>query len=100
MHVFADASKEAYAVVCFGRFVLKNENVFVRFLFGKSKACPVSGSVTIPHLELVAAAFATRVAKPLMQESGMKFNSVVYWSDSLATLHLINNTTRQFNIFC
>ena len=27
MHVFADSSKEVYAVACFGRFVSENSNV-------------------------------------------------------------------------
>ena len=43
MHVFADGSKKANAVVCFGRFALKNKDVFVKFLFGKCKVCPVNG---------------------------------------------------------
>ena len=62
MHVFSDSSRDAYAVTCFGRFVNNDNTVSVRFLFGKSKVCPMSGSLTIPRLELVAAALATRIA--------------------------------------
>ena len=62
MHVFSDASRTAYAVTCFGRFIYHDGSVSLQFLFGKSNVCPVSGSLTNPRLELVAASLATRVA--------------------------------------
>ena len=34
-HTFADASTEAYVVVCFCRIIYENE-ILVKFLFGKS----------------------------------------------------------------
>ena len=68
-------------------------------MFGKCKICPVSCTLKIPHLELVVAALATRVATSMLQESNIKYDRVVYWSDSLATLHLIRNTTLHFGIF-
>ena len=98
MHVFADSSKESYAVVCFGSFMLSDNTVFVKFLFGKSKVGTVSGLLTIPHLELVAAALSICVSKSFLPESNMKFDRVVYWPDSLAALHLLNDTTRRFNV--
>ena len=57
------------------------------------------GASTIPRLELVAAALATRIASSMLQESNIKYERVIYWSDSLATLHLIRNNTRRFCIF-
>ena len=59
MHVFADSSRDAYAVTCFARFVYNDNTASVIFLFGKCKVCPMSGALTIPRLELVAAALAT-----------------------------------------
>ena len=35
----------------------------------------------------------------MIQESKIMFDRIVYWSDSLATLHLIRNTTRRFGVF-
>ena len=99
MHVFLDSSREAYAVMCFGRFVHNDDTVSVRFLFGKCKVCPTNGSLTIPHLKLVAAALATRIACSVLQESNIKYEHVVYWSDSSATLYLIRNNTRRFCVF-
>ena len=54
MHVFANSSREAYAVTCFGRLTYSDDTVSVAFLFGKCKMCPMSGTLTIPRLELVA----------------------------------------------
>ena len=51
----------------------------------------MSGTLTIPRLELVAAALATRIACSVLQESNIKYERSIYWSDSLATLHLIHN---------
>ena len=68
MPVFADFSKKAYTVACFGCFVLENSKVSVAFLFGKCKVCPISGALIISRLELVAAALATHVASDLCDQ--------------------------------
>ena len=60
---------------------------------------PMSGALTIPRLELVAAAVATRIACSVLQESNIKYEHVVYWSDSSATLFLIRNNTHRFCVF-
>ena len=78
LHVFSDASRTAYAVTCFRRFTYSNGEVVLSFLFGKCKISPVSGSLTIPRLELVATSLATRVACSILQESDVKYERVVY----------------------
>ena len=98
LHVFSDASRTAYAVTCFGRFVYGNGKVVLSFLFGKCKISPVSGSLTIPRLELVAASLATRVACSVLQESDVKYERVIYWSGSTAVLHFIQNNTRHLGM--
>ena len=93
MHVFSVLIHTAYAVTCFGRFIHDDGTVLLQFLFSKCKVCPVSGSLTISRLELVAASLATCVACSVLQESNVKYECVVYWSDSAATIHLIRNST-------
>ena len=99
MHVFCDASRVAYAVVCFGRFVYDDGSVILSFLFGKSKVSPNNGELSIPRLELIAASLATRVACSVLQESGIKFEHILYWTDSTAVLHLIRNNNRRLGVF-
>ena len=96
---FSDSSHVAYAVTCFGKFIYDDGTVSMQFLFGKCNMCPMSGSLTIPRLELVAAALATRIACSVLQESNIKYERVIYWSDSSATLHLIRNNTLRFCVF-
>ena len=99
LHVFADSSKLAYASVCYGRFVFNDGLVIVRFIFGKCKICPSDGSISIPRLELVAASLAARISKKMIEELDIKFDDVFYYSDSISTLQLINNTSRRFGVF-
>ena len=96
---FLDASRTTYTVTCFRRFIYYDRSVSLQFLFGKNKVCPVSGSLTILHLELVVASLAIRLACSMLQESNIKYVRVVYWSYSAATLHLIWNSTRHFGVF-
>ena len=60
----------------------------------------MGSALTNPHLELVAAALATRIVNSMVQESDIKYELIIiYWFDSLATLHLIRNKTWWFCIF-
>ena len=97
MLVFVNSSRDAYTVSCFGRFIYKDNSV--SFLFGKCKVLPIGGTLTIHGLELVAATLDTRDIKSMVQESNVKYNRSIYWSDSLSTLHLIQNNTRRFYVF-
>ena len=96
MHVFSNASHTAYAVTCFGCFMYYDGSVILNFLFGKYKVRPVSGSLYIPRLELVAASLATRVACSVLQESNVKYEGLTYWSESTAISHLKRSSTRCF----
>ena len=98
-NVYSDASRTAYAVTCFEGFIYYDGSVSLQFLFGKCKVHPSSGLLTISWLELVAASLAARVACSVLQESNVKYEHVIYWSDSTAMLQLIRNNTCRFCIF-
>ena len=57
LHVFADASTEAYSVVCFCRITYRDK-IMVKFLFGKNIVRPVNCDWTVPRMELIAASLA------------------------------------------
>ena len=59
----------------------------------------MSCALTIPRLELVAAVLATCIACSVLQESNIKYERGIYWSDLLTPLHLIRNNTRRFCVF-
>ena len=48
---------------------------------------------------MVAAALATCVACLVLQENNIRFDRVLYWTDSTAVLHLIRNNTRRLGVF-
>ena len=61
LHVFADASTQAYCSVAYLRVISTND-VHVNFLLGKSRLTPLKvKAVSIPRLELQAAVTATRI---------------------------------------
>jgi hypothetical protein len=64
IHVFADASKDAYAAVAYMRCE-SNGKVTVRFIQAKSRVRPVKAAHTIPRMELSNRARSTTGEKDL-----------------------------------
>lgn len=64
--VFADASSCAYGATAYLRLEDSCGNVDVQFLLLKCRVAPIK-QTTLPHLELVAAVFASRVLKFLRE---------------------------------
>ena len=60
LHFFCDASKEAYAAVCYVRITLSDGTVHCSFLFGKSRLAPLQ-TRSISRLELMAAVLAVEI---------------------------------------
>ncbi|XP_002735894.1 uncharacterized protein LOC100369374 [Saccoglossus kowalevskii] len=87
LHVFADASKTtAHGAVVY----LKNGN-HTSIVIAKSRLNPVR-PMTLPHLELVAATIATRLADFVLKAlTNVKINKCVLWSDSQITIHWIRS---------
>ncbi|XP_073824972.1 uncharacterized protein isoform X1 [Musca autumnalis] len=59
LHIFVDASKEAFAAVAYWRFVTSENEIGVSFICSKTKCSPLK-RVSIPRLELQAAVLGTR----------------------------------------
>ena len=97
-HTFADASTEAYVVVCFLRIVYQDE-ILVNFLFGKSQVWPANCDWTVPRMELIAASLAARIFNIFSQKLPVKFERTFFWSDSSAKLCLIRNSSCRVSVF-
>lgn len=59
LHIFADASEEAFAAVAYWRITSKN-GVQIAFIAGKVK-CAIMKTLSVPRLELQASVLATRL---------------------------------------
>ena len=89
-HVFCDASIKAYCAAvycCHG-----GESILV---IAKSRLAPLSPTLTIPRLELMAALIGARLMKFVCSAIGLEAPCVVYWTDSMDVLYWIRQTKPQ-----
>ncbi|VDM29458.1 unnamed protein product, partial [Toxocara canis] len=90
IHVFVDASKDAYAAVAYLRSY-KGNRYESSLLMSKSRVAPIRG-ITIPRLELMAALIGSRLLHFVQQQ--LKHTGPMFlWSDSQAALHWIATAT-------
>ena len=98
VHIFCDASEDAYATVAYLRTEAEDGKVYVGFITAKTKVAPLK-FVTLPRKELLSALIASRMSikiKAALNDPKLKF---VHWSDSEITLHWIKNTDTQWKQF-
>ena len=69
-----------------------------RFVAVKARVAPLK-ELTIPRLALQAAVLASRLGKPILQESRFPFERVRYLSDSRVVLAWIKGETCSFKPF-
>ena len=90
LHIFSDASKEAYACVAYLR-VESNSGVFCAFVCAKTRVAPMKRE-TIPRLELLSCVLSARLLKYLTDSLGeLSFSDIFLWTDSKVALSWIVN---------
>ena len=98
LHHFADASEMSYGAVSYSRVVDVNNNVHCAFLFGKGRLAPIK-TISIPRLELSAAALSVKFDDMLREELDMPVHESIFWTDSTTVIGYIKNTTSRFHTF-
>ncbi|KAK3722273.1 hypothetical protein QZH41_005187 [Actinostola sp. cb2023] len=98
LHNFSDASQQGYGAVSYLRLVNSDGDIHCAFVIGKSRLTPVK-QVTIPRLELTAAATATRLSSMISREIDVTIDDVIFWTDSTCVLGYINNQDKRFKTF-
>ena len=66
--------------------------------YGKSCVAPLK-QTTIPQLELTAATVAVRTNRMLLIEIDIPVDHVTYWTNSMAELRYIQNSTARIHTF-
>ena len=99
LHHFSDASQDGYGLVSYFRLV--NEDVYIHcsLVITKSRATPIK-FVSIPRLELTAAALSIKVS--LILKKGLTRSTSVrefFWTDSVMVLGYISNEAKRFTVF-
>ncbi|XP_066592980.1 uncharacterized protein [Prorops nasuta] len=85
IHGFSDASSRAYAAVVYLRLPISAERFTVTLLIAKAKVSPIK-TMSIPNLELAAAALLTKLIKYVQQLDFLKELPVYAWTDSQIVL--------------
>ncbi|XP_058797666.1 uncharacterized protein LOC131667915 [Phymastichus coffea] len=88
LHVFCDASLQAYAAAAYLRTESHDGKVDVSLVMAKTRVAPVKPT-TIPRLELQAAVLGARIASTVSEELDIKISEKIFWSDSTTVLQWI-----------
>ena len=97
LHLFSDASENGYGVVAYTR--IKHDHGYrCSFVYGKARVAPLK-TVSIPRLELSAAALLVRVGQTLISAFMDEPKRVVFWTDSSTVLRYIHNEKTKFMTF-
>ncbi len=97
IHIFSDASVTGYGAVAYLRLCDDSDHIHCSFLMGKARLAPMK-IVTIPRLELTAAAVSVRVGELLKSELDDNFD-LKYHTDSTTVLRYIINEQQRFHVF-
>lgn len=98
VHIFADASEQAYGAVAYKRTTDNRGQVHLSFIVARSRVAP-KRSHSIPRLELCGALVAAQLAKLLEKELTLKIESTVLWSDSSTVLTWLNSESCHYKVF-
>ena len=98
LHHFSDASTFGYGQCSYLRTTDEHGLISTCLVMSKAKVTP-KRPVTVPRLELMAAALSVRVGYFLQEEFDIPDIVQYYWTDSQVVLGYIRNETRRFHVF-
>ena len=95
LHVFSDASEEAYGAVAYMRYVYIDHTATTTIVAAKSRVAPLT-AISIPRMELMGAVTGLRLASSVANVSQMSEKQVKFWCDNMNTLCWIRGHSRSF----
>ncbi|XP_064470123.1 uncharacterized protein LOC135384870 [Ornithodoros turicata] len=98
MHIFTDASPQAYGACALLRSTSEIGETKVSLLFSKSRVAPLQ-KITLPRLELMGALIGVRIAKFLSQALSLSNLETTFWTDSTITLSWIRGDSTRWKPF-
>ncbi|XP_055903018.1 uncharacterized protein LOC129939152 [Eupeodes corollae] len=98
LHIFTDASENAYATVAYWRIISSDGEINVAFVAAKSRCSPIR-PMSIPRLELQAAILGVRLKSSILAGHSRNADQVYYWSDSKTVIRWINSSSCRFKQF-
>lgn len=98
VHIFSDASEQAYGAVAYMRTTDKRGQVYLSFILARSRVAP-KRSHSIPRLELCGALVAAQLARLLQREQTLQIETTVLWTDSSTVLTWLNSESCHYKVF-
>ena len=98
LHIFVDASQEAYGTAVYIKIEYKDGSSSVHLVASKTKVAPLH-SISIPRLELMGAILGSRLAKSVANALSVETKSIAFWTDSANVLWWIRGYSRAFKPF-
>ena len=98
LHVFVDASENAYGAVIYIRSEYIKGKVSLPFAASKTKVAPLQ-SLSIPHLELIAVILGKRLALSIAEILSIDRKFTTFWTDSTSVLWRVKGYSRKFKPF-
>ncbi|XP_055922143.1 uncharacterized protein LOC129953216 [Eupeodes corollae] len=97
LHVFVDASENAFAAVAYLRFS-SGYLIECALVGAKAKVAPLKDT-SIPRLELEAAVLGVRLSKSIREGHSISIDKIIFWSDSKTVLYWIRSEDRRYKHF-
>ena len=98
LHHFCDASLDGYGFCSYLRTIVEDGEIASALVMSKAKVTP-KRPLTVPRLELTAAAAAVKGSRFLRAELDLPDVREVFWTDSKVVLGYIYNESKRFHIF-
>ena len=98
LHVFGDASEDAFCAVSYVVITKPNGERLIRFIVGKTRVAPRKRH-TIPKSDLTAAVTENRNKDLILKEHRISFASINFWSDSATVLQWLRNSDKKHPTF-
>ena len=98
LHVFADASEEAYGAVVYQKTEYQDGTSSVCLVASKSKVAPLQ-SMSIPRLELMGAVLGNKLAQTIASVLAIEKDSITFWIDSACVLYWIRGYSKKLKPF-
>ena len=96
LHLFSDASNEAFASVAYLVCRYQDSSPSSRLIASKCRVSPVK-AMTIPRLELMGAVLSSRLAQNILKV--ISVDRTIFWTDSENVWYWVRNQSREFKPF-